>query len=169
MDHPLPPLRDRAEEFFNEKDNKLFSPVCQERPETILAIEGKERYHTTWIFFVTGFVFILRILPVLRSEKIMAIIRMDMLAEVYSLYKFAGSDEERDAVIGEGLRKIFLRLDRYTTDSEKFAKKSLQAIHELEAILERFYHQDSRFLKLIHSKAQVYIVKKKQKREKNTV
>ncbi len=99
----------------------------------------------------------------------MAIIRMDMLAEVYSRYKFAGSEEERNAVIGEGLRKIFLRLDRYTTDPGKYVQKSSQAIHELEAILERFYHQDNRFLKLIHSKAQIYIIKKEQKRRKNTV
>jgi hypothetical protein len=95
----------------------------------------------------------------------MAIIRMDMLAEVYSQYKFTSHEEERKAIIDEGLRKIFLRLERYKNDPEKYQYKSSQAIHELEAILERFYHQDSRFLKLIHSKAQNYIILKELKRK----
>ncbi len=97
----------------------------------------------------------------------MAIIRMDMLAEVYAQYKFAGYEEEKKRIIDEGLRKIFLRLERYKNDPEKYQYKSSQALHELEAILERFYHQDSRFFKLIHSKAQIFIIKKELKR-KNT-
>jgi hypothetical protein len=167
MGHPFSPLCRMAWKLI-EKNNKLLHPVCQERLETTLAIIGKDIYHTKWTFFVTGFLFPCVSYWCSGRRKAMAVIRMDMLAEVYSRYKFASYDEERNAVIDEGLRKIFLRLDRYTTDPAKYLQKSTQAVHELEAILERFYHQDSRFLKLIHSKAQSYIIKKKQKK-KNSV
>ena len=87
----------------------------------------------------------------------MPLIRMDVLAEIYALYKFAAHEVEKEHIVEDGVRNILLRLRRYTEDTGKIDQKSRQAMNELETILERFYHQDKKFSKLIHSKAKAHV------------
>ena len=87
----------------------------------------------------------------------MPVIRMDILAEIYALYKFAIYEHEKNEIIEDGIENVLLRLRRYMRDFKKFEKKSDQAMKELEAILDRFYYQDKKFTKLVHSKAKAYI------------
>ena len=87
----------------------------------------------------------------------MPLIRMDVLAEIYALYKFAAHEVDKEHIVEDGIRNILLRLKRYTEDTSKIDQKSRQAMTELETILERFYHQDKKFSKLIHSKAKAHV------------
>ena len=87
----------------------------------------------------------------------MPLIRMDVLAEIYALYKFAAHENDKGHIVEDGIRNILLRLNRYSEDTNKIDQKSRQAMIELETILERFYHQDKKFSKLIHSKAKAHI------------
>jgi hypothetical protein len=92
----------------------------------------------------------------------MPVIRMDALAEAYAKYSFTANEQDKDSILTEGIESILLRLRRYMRSPEKFTVKSRQALKELEAVLERFYYQDSKFSKLIHAKAQLHV-------QKNTV
>jgi hypothetical protein len=89
----------------------------------------------------------------------LAVIRMDILAEVYARYNFSTHEEERHHILEDGIESIFLRLKRYRRNPDKYAEKSRQAMQELEAVLERFYYQDRGFTKLIHAKANIFIQK----------
>jgi hypothetical protein len=89
----------------------------------------------------------------------MPVIRMDALAEVYARYSFSGYEQQKDSILEEGIENVLLRLRRYTKNPDKFALKSQQAMKEIEAVLERFYYQDSKFSKIIHAKALMFVKK----------
>jgi len=93
-----------------------------------------------------------------RFDK-MPVIRMDILAEVYARYNFAIHEKDKSRVIEEGVKNVLLRLRRYSRSPDRYGTKSKQAMKELEAVLERFYYQDKSFTKLVHSKANAYILK----------
>ena len=89
----------------------------------------------------------------------MPVIRMDALAEVYAKYSFAAYEQEKQTVLDEGIENVLLRLRRYMKNPDKYDLKARQALKEIEAVLERFYYQDSKFSKLLNEKA-VRLVKK---------
>jgi hypothetical protein len=78
---------------------------------------------------------------------------MDALAEVYANYNFSVYEQEKESILDEGIENVLLRLRRYMKNPDKYALKSLQALKEIEAVLERFYYQDSKFSKQLYAKA----------------
>jgi hypothetical protein len=89
----------------------------------------------------------------------MPVIRMDALAEVYAKYSFSVIEQEKQTVLDEGIENVLLRLRRYMKSPAKYELKAQLALKEIDAVLERFYYQDSKFSKLLHEKA-VRLVKK---------
>ena len=89
----------------------------------------------------------------------MPVIRMDALAEAYARYNFSVYQNEKDSILDEGIENVLLRLRRYMKTPDKFALKSRQALKEIEAVLERFYYQDSKFTKLFYAKALMHVKK----------
>jgi len=86
-----------------------------------------------------------------------AIIRMNALAELFVLYKFKASLEDKEHAVDERMGDLLLRLNRYKKNKELLEAKCSDALTELTVILDRFYHHEKRFSKLISEKANTYL------------
>jgi len=86
-----------------------------------------------------------------------AIIRMNALAELFVLYKFKASPEDKEHTVDERMGDLLLRLNRYKKNRELLEAKCSDALKELSVILDRFYHHEKTFARLVSEKANTYL------------
>ena len=82
----------------------------------------------------------------------------EIIVGVYSSYQEAPHPRAKTEVLYDGVKNIMYKLNRYTNDPDKFKKKSVIAISELESMLNRFYYHDSKFIDRIIYEAKAYII-----------
>lgn len=85
-------------------------------------------------------------------------INEDIIADVYRSYRDARFDRLRTEALYEGVKRILLRLHRYSNDQTIFKQHSDIAINELSSYLNRFYHQDTLFIDRLIYEARAYII-----------
>ena len=82
----------------------------------------------------------------------------EIIGRVYRSYKEAPHSRGKTEALYDGVKNILYKLNRYTTDPEKFKEKSEIAISELQAMLNRFYYHDTEFVDKILYEAKAYII-----------
>ncbi len=85
-------------------------------------------------------------------------INEDIIADVYKSYRDARFDRLRTEALYDGVKRILLRLNRYSNDQTIFKQHSDIAINELSSYLNRFYHQDTLFIDRLIYEARAYII-----------
>ena len=85
-------------------------------------------------------------------------IHEEIIVEVYRSYQEAPHSRARTEALYEGVKRIMIKLLRYTHDPQKFEEKSATAISELEDMLNRFYYNDTEFIEKILYEAKAYVI-----------
>ena len=82
----------------------------------------------------------------------------EALNDVYTQYSNAQGTRQKTNVLTEGIRKIFVNINKYLDDKNTFEEKSVLFLSELENLLQRFYYFDTQFIDRITFEAKAYIL-----------
>ncbi len=82
----------------------------------------------------------------------------EALTDVYREYTKALGTRQKTVILTDGIKNIFLNLNKYLDDRVIFTEKSKLFINALANVLDRFYFHDPVFKNRIMFEAKAYIL-----------